>query len=104
MTIPISRLDDKAQVRLGPALNIYCAMEAKAQLLAALVDSNQIEIDLADLEDLDTAGVQLLLLLKLEAQRQQKDCVFINHGAAVRDVIDLLNLAGALGDPVVIPA
>ena len=61
MTIQITRSDDKAQVRLESALNIYCAMEAKAQLLAALVDSSQIEVDLADLEDRDGGPEKVLL-------------------------------------------
>lgn len=74
-------------------------MEAKPQLLAALAAGKEIEVDLSSVEDLDTTGVQLLLLLKREAARQQKRCVFRQPGPAVREIMDLLNLADELADP-----
>lgn len=104
MPIHVKRKGEFVRVNLDGALNIYCAAEAKEQLLAALAKGQELEIDLSELEELDTAGIQLMLMLKLEAQRASKGCSFINHSPAVREVIDLLNLASALGDPVVIPA
>jgi ABC-type transporter Mla MlaB component len=63
--------------------------------------------DLADLlqvGDIDTAGLQLLILLKKEAQRTGKRVAIVAHSQAVRSVIDFCNLAAELGDPLVIPA
>lgn len=104
MPIQIKRKGEFVRVHIEGGLNIYCANEAKEQLLQALAKGQDVEVDLSDLEELDTAGVQLMLMFKQEAQRCNKGCAFINHGPAVREVIDLLNLASALGDPVVIPA
>jgi anti-anti-sigma regulatory factor len=47
--------------------------------------------------------VQILLVLKREAQRLGKQLAFVNHSPAVREVLDLLNLVAELGDPLVIP-
>ena len=54
--------------------------------------------------DIDTAGLQLLILLKKEAQRAGKRVAIVAHSQAVRSVIDFCNLAAELGDPLVIPA
>ena len=104
MSIHVQQDGERVQLRIQGELNIYCASDSKAQLLDALSAGRELEVDLSDLEELDTAGVQLMLMLKQEAQRGGRQCSFINHSPAVRDVIDLLNLASALGDPVVIPA
>ena len=73
---------------LADDLTIYHALELKQALLDAI----------------DTAGLQLLLLLKREAQRAGKRAVIVAHSQAVRSLIDFCNLAGELGDPLVIPA
>lgn len=85
-------------------LTIYHALEQKAQLLEALAATEALELDLLHVGEIDTAGLQLLLLLKKEAQRAGK-CVRISaHSQAVSSVIDFCNMATEFGDPLVIPA
>jgi len=83
--------------------NIYSAVQLKDELLGLLGSHKQLEIDLGAVEDFDSTGVQILLLLKREAQRQGRSLTFIQHSPAVREVLDLLNLVAELGDPMVIP-
>ncbi|WP_153112027.1 STAS domain-containing protein [Propionivibrio limicola] len=85
-------------------LTIYNALELKSRLLEALASSDALELDLLQVADIDTAGVQLLLLLKKEAQRAGKRVAIVAHSQAVRSVIEFCNLAAELGDPLVIPA
>ncbi len=85
-------------------LTIYHALEQKAQLLEALAATEALELDLLHVGEIDTAGLQLLLLLKKEAQRAGKRLAIVAHSQAVRSVIDFCNLAAELGDPLVIPA
>ena len=85
-------------------LTIYHALEQKAQLLEALAATEALELDLLHVGEIDTAGLQLLLLLKKEAQRAGKRLSIVAHSQAVRSVIDFCNLAAELGDPLVIPA
>ena len=85
-------------------LTIYHALEQKAALLDALAGTDDLELDLLQVGEIDTAGLQLLVLLKKEAQRAGKTVSIVAHSQSVRAVIDFCNLAAELGDPLVIPA
>ena len=54
------------------------------------------------MEDLDTAGVQLLVWMKQEARRRGRNLAFFAHSPAVVEVFDLLQVAGLFGDPILI--
>ena len=85
-------------------LTIYHALEQKNALLAALANTDELELDLLHVSEIDTAGLQVLVLLKKEAQRSGKTISVVAHSQSVRAVIDFCNLAAELGDPLVIPA
>ena len=85
-------------------LTIYHALEQKSTLLNALADTDDLELDLMHVGEIDTAGLQLLILLKKEAQRAGKTISIVVHSQSVRAVIDFCNLAAELGDPLIIPA
>lgn len=89
---------------LAENLTIYHALDQKQQLLDALSNADELELDLMQVGEIDTAGLQLLILLKKEAQRAGKRLSIVAHSQAVRAVIDFCNLAAELGDPLVIPA
>ncbi len=84
-------------------LTIYHASTHKARFLEALSAQDSVELDLSKVAEMDTAGVQLLMLFKREAQRLGKEGRLVGHSPAVREVIDFLHLAARLGDPMVIP-
>ncbi len=92
------------RLSLTEDLTIYHALEQKNTLLDALSSTSELELDLLQVSDIDTAGLQLLILLKKEAQRTGKRVAIVAHSQAVRSVIDFCNLATELGDPLVIPA
>jgi anti-sigma B factor antagonist len=85
-------------------LTIYHALDQKNMLLDALAAGDELELDLLPVSEMDTAGLQLLILLKKEAERSGKRVSIVAHSQAVRAVIDFCNLATELGDPLVIPA
>jgi len=92
------------RLALDTDLTIYHAEAHKLALLEALGRGNRLELDLSAVGDIDTAGLQLLILLKREAREQGKQVVITGHSTPVRQVIDFCNLAAAFGDPMVIPA
>ena len=92
------------RLSLTENLTIYHAFEQKNMLLDALAVGDDLELDLLQVNEIDTAGLQLLILLKKEAQRTGKRVFIVAHSQAVRSVIDFCNLAAELGDPLVIPA
>ena len=85
-------------------LTIYHALEQKQLLLDALAVTSELELNLAHVSEMDTAGLQLLVLLKKEAQRAGKQVRIVAHSQAVSSVIDFCNMAAEFGDPLVIPA
>lgn len=85
-------------------LTIYHAMEQKQQLIEALERAEALELDLSQVAEMDTAGLQLLMLAKREAGRMNKQLSIVKHSQVVRQTIDFCNLAAFFGDPVIITA
>ena len=72
-------------------LTIITATEDKERLLGALQNSSGLRVDLAAVEEIDTAGLQVLLLARREADRQN---VPFELGPARDSVAAVLALAG----------
>ncbi len=90
-----------AAFRLAPEgeLSIYTVTGLRAQWLAALHQHDEIEIDLGRIEEIDTAGLQLMLMTKRCAGKTVR---FVNHADAVLRLLELANLGGVLGDPLLV--
>ncbi len=87
--------------RLAGELTIYSVAEIRQRYAAEMLEKcpDCCEIDLAEVSEIDTAGLQLMLLIK---KRAGVNTQFIRHSAAVLRLVDLANLGGALGDPMLI--
>ena len=51
--------------------------------------------------EIDTAGVQMLMLAKRDAIDQQRELRLVGHSRAVIEVFELLNVAAYFGDPLI---
>ena len=87
-----------AALRIAGELTIFRAMELKPIVLANPLPE---EIDLSGVTELDTAGVQLLMLAKRTASTQQRELRLVGHSPAVIEVFELLNVAAYFGDPLI---
>jgi anti-sigma B factor antagonist len=96
--------DGAAHLILDGAMTIYNASEIKSQLLAGLNTASILELDLSHVNEMDTAGFQLLVMIKRESQRINRTVRIVAHSPAVQDVIEFFNMAAFFGDPLVIPA
>jgi len=94
----------KQPLVINKALTIYHAIEQKQLLLDALADTDELELNLSQVAEMDTAGLQLLILLKKEAQQTGKQVRIVAHSQAVSSLIDFCNMAAEFGDPLVISA
>jgi anti-anti-sigma factor len=83
-------------------MTIYRAVELKQTLLEAIVESGAVEFELSKVSELDSAGVQLLMLAKRTAQSRHSQMRLVAPSPAVLDVLDLLNLASYFDDAPVI--
>lgn len=63
--------DQSRQLMLDSALTIYTAADTRLQLLAALHGALEVHLDLSAVEEIDCAGLQLLLATSSEARRHQ---------------------------------
>lgn len=84
-------------------LTIYTAADNKSRFLDALSAQDALELDLSQVTELDSAGLQLLLMAKKEAERRNIELSFGQPSQAVIEVLDLCNLSSVFGNPVVIP-
>ncbi len=85
-------------------LTIYHVLDLKQRLVGVLAESADLELDLSQVGEMDTAGLQLLIFAKREAARFNKSLSIVAHSPVVQQTIDFCNLATFFGDPVVITA
>lgn len=90
------------RVRMEGEMTIYQALELKQGLMQCLHDSAEMEVSLAGVSEMDSAGFQLLVLAKREASRLGRPLRLVEHSPATLEVMDLFNMAAYFGDPVVI--
>ncbi|WP_428827370.1 lipid asymmetry maintenance protein MlaB [Azonexus sp. IMCC34842] len=83
---------------------IFTASALKEQILQTIrqAEMTEVEIDLSNVTEIDSAGLQLMILAKIEALGRGKNIHFTRHSDPVLDLIDLCDLAGFFGDPVLI--
>ena len=82
-------------------MTIYEAAIHKPALIDALAKAEETEIDLSSVREMDTAGLQLLILAKRESLKRGKVMRLIAHSAASLDVVRRYNLAVYLASPTV---
>ena len=124
MPIRAETKDGVSLLHIEGDMTIYTAAELKAELMPHLSPPVEMEIDrkgkkkskvsahpsppmgreidLSGVSEIDSAGLQLLLLAKREAERYANPLRLTGHSRAVLEVLDLCNLAGYFGDPVLI--
>lgn len=91
-------MSDAATLRIEGELTIFRAMELKPAMLPATPLS---VIDLAAVSEIDSAGIQLLMMAKNHAAAHDRVLRLVGHSPAVLDVFELLNVAAFFGDPLV---
>ncbi|GGP22725.1 STAS domain-containing protein [Silvimonas iriomotensis] len=85
--------------KLGGDITIFRANELKDDLMQALAVADQhLDLDLSDVQEIDTAGVQLLLSAQQEAAAQNKPLRCHHPSPQLVAVLALLNLTGRLLD------
>ena len=83
---------DLRRLAIEGELTISTAAEHRQRLLAALPGSPGLRLDLSGVEELDTAGLQVLLLARREADRLNLTVEFGDPSRAVEAVLTLAQL------------
>jgi len=86
------RIQPPALLFIEGDLTIRRVQEMKDVLLARLAQSQALEVDLAGVTEVDTAGAQLLLMARRAAQASQKELRLVAHSPAVVSLFELLRI------------
>lgn len=93
---------ETGRIAIEGDLTIYTALEMKNRLLGAIDAHQSAEVDLSGVTDMDTAGLQLMILAKREATRRDRQLQYVGHSQAVTEVLELCNMASYFGDPILL--
>jgi anti-anti-sigma factor len=93
----------RCSVQVEQEMNIYNAITLKDPLLEPLANSRELVLDLSCVAEMDTSGVQLLLLLHREAIRRQVALHISGMSIAVREALSLYGLLSWFGTTEVLP-
>ena len=83
-------------------LTIYTAATEKQMLQDALDIADELEVNLSHVSEMDSAGLQVLIVLKQEAARRNKRLHYSMHSKAVLDILELSNMTASFGDQIVL--
>lgn len=96
--------DVATRISLDGEMTIYRAADLKVTLLEALRKTRVLEVDLSAVTELDTAGLQVLMLAKQTAAAEQRELRLLQHSPAVVEIFEMLDLVAFFGDAVLIHA
>jgi anti-sigma B factor antagonist len=86
-------------IRVTGEMTVYTASQIKQPLVDAVADGpTNIQLDLSEVSEFDTAGVQLLLLVHREALSSGRHFALRAESAIVREVLALCGALGLLMD------
>lgn len=94
--------DDVLRIAIEGEMTIYRAADLKAEVLEALRKTPVLEIDLSGVTELDTAGLQVLMLAKQTAAADQRELRLLRHSPAVMEILEMLDLVAFFGDAVLV--
>ncbi|MDF1583408.1 MAG: STAS domain-containing protein [Methyloprofundus sp.] len=93
----INQWIDNSKIILDATLTINTVQELHGKLVPALQDNDSLEIDAANVKSIDTASLQLLVILKQEAFKLGKDIVFDFPSDKFIEAAELLGIDNMLG-------
>ncbi len=97
-TLPIQR--DNGLIRVSGELTMHHAETLAPLLLASLpTDGSAAQLDLTDVSEIDTAGLQLLMAAHREAVNRFTSFSIVAASQAVRDTLELFRQQALLAPP-----
>ena len=90
------------RIEIKGELSIFSAASLRQQMLDALEQDGDVEVDLSAVSEMDSAGMQLMIAAKREAALRNRSLRFTGHSRAVFETLELCDIGGHLGDPLLI--
>jgi anti-anti-sigma factor len=86
----------KCVARVVGEMDVYAVSTLRARFVELLSGTEEVELNLAEVTDFDSAGLQLLLWFGREAARAKVKCRVTGASAAVGELTGLYNLKQAI--------
>jgi anti-sigma B factor antagonist len=87
------------RLRFEGPVTIYQVTELKARLQTLLSNVPEAELDLSGVDEIDGAGLQLLVLFKRDAMQKGCRLCVSAHGDASQEVVSLMGLDSWFTEP-----
>lgn len=94
MNIKVNRAGTGLKLGLSGCLDISCVLEAKENFAPILEMGLDLLVDLSALEQIDTAGVQLLMLFHRQAGVNGTDCRFTGAPREIAKILEFYRMPG----------
>jgi len=92
MTVSTEKINGLCKMRVEGEMTIFNAADLKKDLLDTLNECSDVEMDLSQVNEMDTIGLQLLILTKRESAALNKGFRIISYSPATMNVLELFNL------------
>ncbi|HEX5392428.1 MAG TPA: STAS domain-containing protein [Rhodocyclaceae bacterium] len=92
------------QIAVSGEFTIFNAIALREKFLSALNETDSLEVDLSQVSEIDSTGVQLMLAAQREAEERQKGLYFTHLSPVVADVLALTDLSASFAPPLQSPA
>lgn len=93
MSIDILNEQGSCRIRIEDELTIYTAGIANTTIRDALITHERVTIDVSGVTEIDTAGLQILLVARKEALLRNRAVSFIGQNRMVLECLRLMNLS-----------
>ena len=93
-----------SEFHFSEELTIYTAAETMEAIRPELKKNLPVQLNLSEVTEIDAAGLQILLAIKLHADSNAQDFKINGRSEPVTELLELGDLAGYFGEPVVLSA
>ena len=83
---------DLCKIVIEDEMTIYTASQLKEDFRPIIMDKRSLTISLQNVSEIDSSGIQLLMLIKRERQKIDLVTQFIDHSDEVQKIINLIRL------------
>ena len=92
MEIQKQLVNNACTLKINGELKIYEVATCKDEIFKDFSQYKSLELDLSELEDIDVSGMQLLMLLKKEAEKKQLTFKIISASTPTKKLLELFQL------------
>ncbi len=98
--VSIKNQGGKCSATVDAEMTIYQIEEIKEKILPVIFEKGELEIDLSEICEIDSSGVQLLMLIAKERSAKGLPVIFTGHGKPTLDVLELMGLESYFKEPI----